>query len=98
MRAHLADLCCDEPIASPRFRGTQAAADAALAAFDVTGYAARRNDVFPARRRGASGLSPWIRHGLLTLPTVWDSVAGPSRDVEKFRDDFALEMSKILSV
>ena len=87
MRAHLADLCCDEPIASPRFRGTQAAADAALAAFDVTGYAARRNDVFPARRRGASGLSPWIRHGLLTLPTVWDSVAGPSRDVEKFRDE-----------
>lgn len=44
VRDNLADLCCDEPHASPRFRGTQAAADEALAAFDVSGYAARRNE------------------------------------------------------
>ena len=85
---HLGHLCADEPVPSPRFRGTQAAADAALAAFDVRGYAARRNVVEPAGGRGASGLSPWIRHGLLTLPTVWAQVGGgPARDVEKFRDE-----------
>lgn len=85
---HLGHLCADEPVPSPRFRGTQAAADAALAAFDVGGYAARRNVVEPVAGRGASGLSPWIRHGLLTLPAVWAHVAGgPVRDVEKFRDE-----------
>ncbi len=88
VRSHLGDLCCDEVRRSPRFRGTQAAADAALAAFDVTGYAARRNDVWPEERRGASALSPWIRHGHLQLPEVWDHVGGgPSRDVAKFRDE-----------
>ncbi len=85
---HLDDLCSDAPRASTRFRGGQTAADAALASFDVGGYAGRRNEVLPVARRGASGLSPWIRHGLLTLPDVWAHVAGgPSRDVAKFRDE-----------
>jgi deoxyribodipyrimidine photo-lyase len=85
---HLAPLVCDEVRGSQSFTGGQAAADAALAAFDVTGYASRRNEVLPASRRGASRLSPYIRHGLLSLPEVWDHVAdGPRRDVEKFRDE-----------
>ena len=84
---HLGHLCGDTPNGSPRFNGSQAAADAALAAFDVTGYAARRNEVLPADRRGASGLSPWIRHGLLTLPDVWAWVDGPRSDRTKFRDE-----------
>jgi deoxyribodipyrimidine photo-lyase len=90
---HLRHLCGDgaaeAPVwASPRFRGGQAAADAALDAFDVAGYAARRNEVDPPGRRGASGLSPYIRHGLLRLSDVWDRVGdGPSRDVAKFRDE-----------
>jgi len=84
---HLGHLCCDTPVASPRFNGTQAAADVALATFDVTGYAGRRNEVLPVERRGASGLSPWIRHGLLTLPDVWASVDGPRSDRTKFRDE-----------
>jgi deoxyribodipyrimidine photo-lyase len=68
--------------------GGQAAADSALAAFDVTGYAASRNEVWPARRRGASRLSPYIRHGMLPLPRVWEHVAGgPRPDVAKFRDE-----------
>jgi deoxyribodipyrimidine photo-lyase len=68
--------------------GGQAAADAALAAFDVSGYARRRNEVWPPGRRGASGLSPYIRHGLLTLPRVWAAVGGgPEEDVAKFRDE-----------
>lgn len=68
--------------------GGQRAADAALAGFDVTGYARRRNEVWPESRRGASRLSPYIRHGLLTLPRVWSHVAdGPDADVAKFRDE-----------
>ena len=84
---HLADVCIDEPRRSDRFVGTQEAADAAISAFDLTGYAKRRNEVLPLSRRGASGLSPWIRHGLLTLPRVWATVNGPRADLEKFRDE-----------
>ena len=84
---HLAGLCADEPRRSTRFVGTQAAADAALAQFDVTGYAKRRNEVLPTSRRGASGLSPWIRHGLLTLPRVAASLSGRSEDRRRFHDE-----------
>jgi deoxyribodipyrimidine photo-lyase len=74
--------------ASGSHRGGQSAADEALAAFDVTGYAATRSLVEPVADRGASGLSPWIRHGLLPLRRVWDHVGGgPARDVERFRDE-----------
>lgn len=84
---HLGDLASGEQRASST-TGGQAAADAALQSFDVTGYARRRNNVLPAARRGASRLSPYIRHGLLALPVVWEHVAGgPSDDVEKFRDE-----------
>jgi deoxyribodipyrimidine photo-lyase len=87
VRAHLADLVRGEVEASP-IPGGQRAADAALAGFQVRGYAARRNEVWPIDRRGASGLSPYIRHGLLTLPRVWEYVGGgPARDVTTFRDE-----------
>jgi deoxyribodipyrimidine photo-lyase len=85
---HLGDLVDGAVNASPTFRGGQTAADEALGAFDVAGYADDRNEVWPPSRRGASGLSPWIRHGLLPLRRVWDRVAdGPDRDVAKFRDE-----------
>ncbi len=88
---HLGDLTLEGPAdvrRSTRFTGGQAAADAALSAFSVRGYAARRNQVLPESARGASALSPYIRHGLLPLPHVWEAVAGgPSRDVGKFRDE-----------
>nr|WP_205708502.1 FAD-binding domain-containing protein [Kineococcus siccus] len=55
---------------------------------DLTGYAARRNEVWPPTRRGATRLSPYIRHGLLPLPAVWAAAAGaPPRDRAKFRDE-----------
>ena len=63
------------------------AADAALNAFDVAGYAATRSRVLPESARGASRLSPYIRHGLLPLQEVWNAVAGPTADVSKFRDE-----------
>ncbi len=44
--------------------------------------------MLPESRRGASALSPYIRHGLLPLRRVWDHVAGgPARDVRKFHDE-----------
>ena len=77
--------CGDAPVS---IRGGQRAADAALANFEVRGYARRRNNVWPEKTRGASGLSPYIRHGLLHLREVWDRVAdGPEEDVVKFRDE-----------
>ncbi|MBA3523339.1 MAG: deoxyribodipyrimidine photolyase [Geodermatophilaceae bacterium] len=90
VREHLGHLAL-EPAqdirASARFRGGQPAADAALAGYDVTGYAGSRNEVLPVQGRGASELSPYIRHGLITLPAAWAHVAGaPSRDRTRFRD------------
>lgn len=85
---HLGHVVEGDVAASLRFSGGQSNADAALAAFDVTGYAGRRSEVYPQPRRGASGLSPYIRHGLLSLREVWDHVAsGPARDVQKYRDE-----------
>ncbi len=86
--SHLPGLFCDELAASPRFVGGQTSADAALSSFDVSGYASARNEVWTLDRRGASALSPYIRHGLLQLPRVWHAVAdGPGRDSAKFRDE-----------
>ena len=84
---HLSHLVSDRISASPDIRGGQIAADAALDAFDVAGYAATRSRVLPESARGASRLSPYIRHGLLPLREVWDAVAGPTADVSKFRDE-----------
>lgn len=87
VRQYLGHVSADEVVAAPRYRGTQSAADAALTSLDLRGYASKRNEVLPVGRRGATGLSPWIRHGLLTLPRVWRSAAGPGADVTKFRDE-----------
>ncbi len=87
---HLGHLTLEGPegVRPSRIRGGQRAADAALGSLDVTGYAARRSVVAPVGRRGASVLSPYIRHGLLPLPQVWTAVAGaPARDRGKFRDE-----------
>jgi deoxyribodipyrimidine photo-lyase len=73
---------------SSRFQGGRTAALDALSRFQISGYARRRNEVAPRSARGASMLSPYIRHGLLSLPEVWGHVSGgPSRDVSKFRDE-----------
>ena len=53
-----------------RFRGGRTAAEAALAAIDPPRYGASRNHLDGA----VTGLSPWIRHGVLTLPEVRDAV------------------------
>ncbi|MCF8554886.1 MAG: hypothetical protein K9F93_02165 [Candidatus Nanopelagicales bacterium] len=69
-------------------KGGQTAADVALDALDITGYANRRSEVLPKSRRGASVLSPYIRHNLLTLPQVHRAVKNaPYKDREKFQDE-----------
>ncbi|HEX6344446.1 FAD-binding domain-containing protein [Umezawaea sp.] len=90
VRLHLGDLT-REPggaVAASAFAGGQGAADAALARLDVTGYASTRGTVLPRSERGASRMSPYLRHGLVTLPEVWSAVDGaPERDRVKYRDE-----------
>ena len=80
---YLSHPVSDRVRASPDIRGGQTDADAALNAFDVAGYAATRNQVLPESACGASRLSPYIRHGLLSLREVWNAGAGPAPDVSK---------------
>ena len=71
---------------SPVFRGGKEAAESALGAFDICGYAASRHQSYPQTKRASSRLSPWVRHGILSLQQLWDTVAdGPEEDVVAFR-------------
>jgi deoxyribodipyrimidine photo-lyase len=72
---------------SPGFRGGRSAALAALGTLDLRGYSSRRSQVLPVSTRGASRLSPYIRHGLITLGETWASLQGPSKDVARFADE-----------
>jgi deoxyribodipyrimidine photo-lyase len=68
--------------------GGQTAANEALANLDITGYANLRSQVFPKSSRGASMLSPYIRHNILTLSDVFQVVRkAPYKDREKFQDE-----------
>ncbi len=88
VETHLEGLYSGTTAGSPAFAGGQRAADRALASFNVAGYAAERNEVWPEDRQGASRLSPYIRHNLIQLPEAWAAVeGGPTRDVSKFRDE-----------
>lgn len=78
----------DLPDSSSVYRGGQTAADTALASFDVEGYAAGWSHAYPMPRRRVSGLSPYVRHGFLSLQQLWDHVAdGPDADVRAFRGE-----------
>ncbi|MEY4451333.1 MAG: hypothetical protein RLZZ380_454 [Actinomycetota bacterium] len=69
-------------------QGGQTAANNALVSLDITRYASDRSEVLPVSRRGATVLSPYIRHNLLTLKQVWAAVKdAPFKDREKFQDE-----------
>lgn len=90
VRDHLGHLVCDpeDGGASARWRGGDTAARRALAELDVNGYARRRNEVWPMHHRGATGVSPYVRHGLITLAELWEAAAdAPERDRDKYRDE-----------
>ncbi len=87
---HLGELSLEGPdgVRAGGHRGGQAAADAALATLDISGYARSRSTVLPEHRRGASRMSPYIRHGLVSLQDVWDAVAdAPASDRRRYRDE-----------
>jgi len=68
--------------------GGQSAANLALEDLDVTRYAEQRSEVLPLSKRGATVLSPYIRHNILTLDQVYRAVkSAPFKDREKFRDE-----------
>jgi deoxyribodipyrimidine photo-lyase len=86
--ANLADVTYGTPNASPTIRGGDEAANTALARTDLAGYATRRSNVWPHTARGATALSPYIRHGLITLPQLWRFAAdAPPTDRAAFRDE-----------
>lgn len=69
-------------------KGGQSAANEALDRLEITRYAEDRSEVLPREKRGATVLSPYIRHNILTLTQVYNAVKGaPYKDREKFRDE-----------
>lgn len=69
-------------------KGGQSAANQALGSLNIKRYADDRSEVLPRENRGASMLSPYIRHNVLTLKQVHDHVqSAPFKDREKFRDE-----------
>jgi deoxyribodipyrimidine photo-lyase len=71
-----------------QIKGGQNAANQALAELEIKGYAKKRSQVQPVNTRGATMLSPYIRHNLLPLTQVWRAVgAAPFADKEKFQDE-----------
>jgi deoxyribodipyrimidine photo-lyase len=91
VKQHLSGLYLedsDEAKGSSSFFGGQDIADHALETLDISGYASKRSRVAPEALRGATRLSPYIRHGLLTLPEVWQAVKGGSyEDLKSFRNE-----------
>tara|TARA_B100000902_G_scaffold386073_1_gene428237 strand:+ start:471 stop:1664 length:1194 start_codon:yes stop_codon:yes gene_type:complete len=80
-------LVCDD-FTKSIFTGGQSVADDKLNNLDITGYAKKRNNVYPSKKRGSSYLSPYIRHGLLSLKDVWHAVENFTyEDKTKFRDE-----------
>ena len=84
---NFAGLYCGE-VGLSSIQGGQTAGNQALANLVITGYANARSEVLPVERRGATKLSPYIRHNIVTLEQVYQSVRhAPFKDREKFRDE-----------
>jgi deoxyribodipyrimidine photo-lyase len=68
--------------------GGQTAANLALAELQLRGYAKNRSEVLPLQNRGATVMSPYVRHNIIPLATLWE-LAGkaPQYDKEKYRDE-----------
>ena len=68
--------------------GGQTAANLALSNLQLRGYAKDRSEVLPLDSRGATVMSPYVRHNIISLSTLWD-VAGkaPQYDRDKYRDE-----------
>ena len=72
IKEYFTNLCCDD-YKIPFLKGGQSNADTALNTLNIDKYATKRNNVYPKNKRGSSYLSPYIRHGLLSLIDVWNA-------------------------
>lgn len=71
-------------------KGGQTEANRALELLDISGYAKNRSEVLPIGKRGATVLSPYIRHNLLTLDQVWKHVSrAPYQDQRNLEMNFS---------
>ena len=87
IRKYFSGLCCDD-FTYPFLSGGQSNADNALNQLNINRYATKRNNVYPVDSRGSSYLSPYIRHGLLSLSEVWKAVEKfEYKDRTKFQDE-----------
>jgi deoxyribodipyrimidine photo-lyase len=69
-------------------RGGQTAGNEALAGLNLKGYAKLRSEVLPVQNRGASVMSPYVRHNIISLSQLWDKAGeAPQQDSEKYRDE-----------
>ena len=87
VKKYFSELCCDD-FTYPFVTGGQSNADNALNQLNINRYATKRNNVYPLDSRGSSYLSPYIRHGLLSLSEVWKAVEKfEYKDRTKFQDE-----------
>ncbi len=87
VKKYFSGLCCDD-FTYPFVTGGQSNADNALNQLNINRYATKRNNVYPLGSRGSSYLSPYIRHGLLSLSEVWKAVEKfEYKDRTKFQDE-----------
>ena len=87
IKKYFSGLCCDD-FNYPFLSGGQSKADNALNQLNINKYATKRNNVYPTNSRGSSYLSPYIRHGLLSLSDVWKGVEKfEYKDRSKFQDE-----------
>lgn len=69
-------------------QGGQSAANSALASLDLRGYAKKRSEVLPVSNRGASVMSPYVRHNIIPLSVLWEKANEVSGDDKlKYRDE-----------
>ena len=68
--------------------GGQTAANLALSNLQLRGYAKDRSEVLPIDSRGATVMSPYVRHNIISLSTLWD-VAEKHRSMT----EISIEMS-----
>ena len=69
-------------------RGGQTAANEALANLSIKGYAKNRSEVLPVSDRGATVMSPYVRHNIISLQALWGWAASAAQwDREKYRDE-----------
>jgi len=50
INSYFQELCCDN-FQQSRFKGGQSVADLALSSLDITGYAKKRNNVYPIEKK-----------------------------------------------